>query len=48
MLIWILIIKGCGPDIEYIQGDKYIVAHALSRFPINMNQDTTQEYTYKD
>ena len=32
-----------GPDIEYIQGGKNIVADTLSRFPINGNQETTHE-----
>ena len=29
------------PDIEYIKGDKNIVADALSIFTLNGNQDTT-------
>ena len=40
-------IEDCVPDIEYIQGDKNIVADKFSRFPINGNQDTTKESTYK-
>ena len=41
VLKWRLIIEDCGPDTEYIRGDKNMVACALSRFPINGNQDTT-------
>ena len=33
--------------IEYIQSSKNIVADALSIFPINVNQETTHDYTYK-
>ena len=47
MLIWRLILEEYGPDIEYIQGGKNKLAHALSRFPINGNQETTHESTYK-
>ena len=46
VLRWRLILEDYGTDIEYMQGDKNIVADALSRFPINGNQDTTQESTY--
>ena len=35
-------------DIEYIQGDKNIVADALSIFTVNVNQVTTQESAYKN
>ena len=47
VLRWRLVLEDYGPDIEYIQGDKNIVADALSIFPINSNQETTQESTYK-
>ena len=47
MLRWRLIIEEYGPDIEYTQGDKNIVADALSRLPLNGNQETTQDPTYK-
>ena len=42
-----LILEDYGPDIEYIQDIKNIVAYAPSRFPINSNQETTQKSTYK-
>ena len=48
VLRWRLILEDYGPDIEYIQGDKNIAAEALSRFPINGNQETKQESTYKN
>ena len=48
VLIWRLIIEEYDPDIEYIQGDKNIVVGALSIFPINRDQETTQEFTYKN
>ena len=47
VLKWRLIIEDCGPDTEYIRGDKNMVACALSRFPIIGNQETTQKSTYK-
>ena len=36
------ILEEYGMEIEYIQGKKNIVSDALSRFPINGNQNTTQ------
>ena len=36
-----------GPEIECIKGEKTIVTGALSIFPLNGNQDTTQKSTYK-
>ena len=48
MLIWRLILEEYGPDIEYIQDDKNILADTLSRFPINANQENTHEFTYKN
>ena len=47
LLIGRLIIEYYGPEIEYIQGSKTIVADALSTFPIHGNKETTQESTYK-
>ena len=46
LLIWRLILEEYGPKIEYIQGNKNIVADALSIFNIDGNQETTQESTY--
>ena len=48
MLRYILILEYYGPEIEYRKVDKNIVTDALSVFPINGNQDTTQESTYKE
>ena len=48
VLIWIFIFENNGPDIEYINGEKNIVAYALPRYTINRNQETTQEYNYKN
>ena len=36
-----------GPVIEHIQFNKNIVAYALSRLPININQENTHESTYQ-
>ena len=47
VLIWRFILEEYGSDIEYIKGDKNIVAYTLSIFTSNGNQHTTQEYTYK-
>ena len=41
LLRCILILKEYVPDIEYIKGDKNIVADTLSRFTLNYNQETT-------
>ena len=46
VLIWRLILEEYGLDIEYIKGEKNIVADALLISPLNGNQDTTKEYTY--
>ena len=35
VLIWRLILEDYGPDIEYIKGEKKIVADALSRITLN-------------
>ena len=40
VLIWIIILGDYGPDIEHIQS-------ALSIFPINGNQESTQESIYE-
>ena len=45
MLRWRLILEECGTDIQYIEGDKYLLEGALSRFTMNSNQETTQEST---
>ena len=47
VLRWRIILEEYGPYIEYIKGDKYIIAEELSRLPINRNQETTQESTNK-
>ena len=47
VLIWRLMLKEYVPDIEYIKGEKDIVADALSRLPLNVNQDTTHNSTYQ-
>ena len=47
VLIWRLILKEYGPDIEYIIGEKNIVADALSRSTLNGSQETIQNSTYK-
>ena len=36
-----------GPHIEYIKGEKNIVADTLSRLPLNRNEETTYNITYK-
>ena len=41
VLRWILILEEDGPDIEYILGDKNIVANILLRYSINRDQDAT-------
>ena len=47
VLIWRLILKEYGSNIEYIQGDKNIVAYKLARLPKNRNQETTHKPTLK-
>ena len=47
VLICILILKEYGPYIEYIKGNKKVVADALSIFPLHGNQETTQKSTYQ-
>ena len=49
VLVWYksLILEQYGPDIEYIKDEKNIVADALSRFPLNGNQETAQKSTYQ-
>ena len=46
ILLWRVILEEYIPEIEYIQGNKNIVADALSRLPINGSQMTTHEKTY--
>ena len=47
VLRWRLILEYCGLDIEYIKGEKNIVAGVLSRSTLNGNQETTQDSTHK-
>ena len=47
VLRWRLILREYGTYIEYIKGEKNIVADALSRFPLNGNYDTTHKSTYQ-
>ena len=42
-----LILEEYGPDIEYIKGENNIVACGISIIPFNVNQETTQKYTYQ-
>ena len=46
LLILILLLEYYGPEIEYIQGKKNLVADAQSIFTKNDNQNTTQESNY--
>ena len=46
VLRWRLIIEYHSPDIEYIPGNKNIIAEALSQLPNNGNKNTTDESTY--
>ena len=46
VLHWWLIIEQYSPEIEYIPGNKNIVAYTLSQLPINGNQSTTNESMY--
>ena len=41
VFIWRLILEEYFPGIEYIKGDKNIVAYVLSRITLNGNQETT-------
>ena len=47
MLRWRLTLEEYGLDIEYIKGDKNLVADSISTCFTNRNQETTQESTYK-
>ena len=47
LLRWRLILEQYVPYIEYIKGEKNIVADALSMIPLNGNQETTQKSTYQ-
>ena len=47
VLRWRLIKEEYSLGIECIPGKKNIVTDALSRFPSNVNQETTQKYTNK-
>ena len=45
--MWILLLNEYSPDIEYIKGEKNIVADASSRLPLNESQNNTQNSTHK-
>ena len=47
VLRWQSILEEYGPDIEYTKGEKNIVADAISRFPLNGNQETTNNSTHQ-
>ena len=47
VILWILIFEEYGPDIEYIKGEKSIVADVPSILTLNGNQETTQKSTYQ-
>ena len=47
VLRWMPILREYGPYIEYIKGEKNIVADGLSRLTLNGNQETTQKSTYQ-
>ena len=47
VLIWIPILEEYGTYIEFTKGENKIVAYALSRIPLNGNQETTQKSTYQ-
>ena len=46
VLQWRLILEEYRLEIEYIPGDKNIVADTLSQLPNNVNQKTAHESTY--
>ena len=46
LLIWRLILEEYAPEIEYIKGERNIVAGALLRLPLNGKQETAQKSTY--
>ena len=48
VLRWRLIPKEYGPDIEYIKGEKNVVVDAISIFPLNGYQKTTQKFIYQN
>ena len=47
VLKWQLILDNYGLDIEYIKGEKNIVSDALSRIPLNGNEENTQKSIYQ-
>ena len=47
MLRWRLILEDYGLDIEYIKGDKNILADALSIFLTKRYQETKQKSNYQ-
>ena len=48
VLIWRLILEEYGLDIEYILGNKNVVAYALRRFTNNGNQENPNDSAYKN